>query len=517
MTIIVGRFSLTMAFQRSSGVLLHPTSFFGGQGIGDLGQSAYQFLDFLKAAHQKLWQVLPLGPTGYGDSPYQSFSAFAGNPMLISLDLLVDKGLLDAKDLDTSSYNFPTDNVDYGPVIAYKTAQLQKAYQNFEAQIKDKSAYDKFCQEQADWLNDYTLFMALKAHHGGGSWVNWPQALVQRDPAALQAAYQELNDEVGYHKFTQWLFFEQWWALKWAAGERGIAIIGDIPIFVAHDSADVWANQQLFYLEPDGNPTIVAGVPPDYFSATGQRWGNPLYRWDVMAHNGYTWWIKRFKAMLSMVDIIRIDHFRGFEAYWEIPASEPTAVKGKWVTGPQDAFFDTIAYALGGLPLIAEDLGVITDGVVRLRTKFGMPGMRIVQFAFGADTTNPFLPHNYDSNTVVYTGTHDNETIMGWFRRSDTTGTTDDPETVKRERDYARHYANIHDDTQANWDFIRLAWGSVADMALVPMQDILGLGNEARMNYPSSEGGNWRWRLQADGLNDELAKQLADLTLLYGR
>lgn len=507
-----------MAFQRSSGVLLHPTSLPGKYGIGELGESAFEFLKFLNAAHQQLWQVLPLGPTGYGDSPYQSFSAFAGNPLLISLDKLVEQGLLTAQDVTQVAQNFPAERVDYGPVINAKTSLLQKAYQNFKDDYPDKHEFEHFCGFQQDWLDDYALFMALKIHHGGGPWVNWPSELVQRDPQALEEARQRLADAVGYHKFLQWLFFGQWWAIKtYANMEAGISIIGDIPIFVAHDSADVWANPGLFYLEADGNPTVVAGVPPDYFSATGQRWGNPLYRWDVMARDGYAWWVKRFRAMLTMVDIIRIDHFRGFEAYWEIPASEPTAVKGRWVPGPREHFFEAVRHALGGLPLIAEDLGVITEGVTRLRTQFGMPGMRIVQFGFGTDSTNPFLPHNYDSNTVVYTGTHDNETTMGWFLRSDTTGTTDDPETVRRERQYARRYANIHNDADAHWDFIRLAWGSVADIALVPMQDLLGLGNEARMNFPSSEGGNWQWRVVDEQLTATIIERLAEMTVLYGR
>jgi 4-alpha-glucanotransferase len=505
-----------MPFQRSSGILLHPTSLPGPYGIGDLGDNAYEFLDFLKLCRQKLWQVLPLGPTGYGDSPYQSFSAFAGNPMLISLDKLIEKGLLDTSEVNEYKPQFSEDRVDYGSVINYKTSCLQRAYHRFKSSQPNRGAFETFCHQQASWLDDYALFMALKGHYGG-SWVAWDEELVQHEPAALAAAREHLTDAVGYQQFVQWLFFEQWWALKAAANERGISIIGDIPIFVAHDSADTWANQELFYLEADGRPTVVAGVPPDYFSATGQRWGNPLYRWDLMAHGGYAWWIKRFQAMLTLFDIIRIDHFRGFESYWEIPANEPTAVNGRWVPGPRGAFFEAMRNAFGGLPLIAEDLGLITPEVAALRTQFEMPGMRILQFAFGGDSTNAFLPHNYESNTVVYTGTHDNETMMGWFHRADTAGTTGDAESVHRERDYARRYANIYRDDEAHWDFIRLAWSSVADIAITPMQDLLGLGNEARMNFPSSEGGNWTWRLRPNQVSEDTVRRLTDLTIIYGR
>ncbi len=507
-----------MAFKRASGVLLHPTSLPGRHGIGDLGEAAYIFIDFLVASKQSIWQVLPLGPTGYGDSPYQCFSAFAGNPMLINLDRLVEEGLLTANDVvpDTA---FSHERVNFGPVIAYKTERLKRAYEKFKADgHRVRRMYDEFIQREASWLNDYALFMALKLDYGGGPWVEWPTELVRREPDALEVAQTRLADSIGYQKFIQWLFFEQWHDVKHAANSKGIQIVGDVPIFVAHDSADAWANPHLFYLDEDGQPTVVAGVPPDYFSATGQRWGNPLYRWDIMAQDGYDWWIRRMKATLNLVDIIRIDHFRGFEAYWEIPATEPTAVKGRWIDGPKAHFFEAVKNALGGqVPVMAENLGVITPGVENLRKQFDMPGMRIVQFGFGSGPDNNFLPHNYDNNTVVYTGTHDNETIMGWYLRKDTTGTTDDPETVKRERLFATRYANIKDPADAHWDFIRLAWMSVADLALVPMQDILGLGNEARMNYPSSESGNWQWRYTPEQLKVEHAERLAELTHMYSR
>lgn len=507
-----------MAFKRASGVLLHPTSLPGRHGIGDLGDAAYVFIDFLVASKQSIWQVLPLGPTGYGDSPYQCFSAFAGNPMLVNLDRLVEDGLLTEADVVPEA-GFSHEKVNYGPVIAYKTERLKRAYEKFKADgHRTRRLYDEFIKREAGWLEDYSLFMALKLDYGGGPWVEWPTELIQRDPEALAAARERLADAIGYQKFIQWLFFEQWQDVKHAANAKGILIVGDVPIFVAHDSADAWANPQLFYLDEAGQPTVVAGVPPDYFSSTGQRWGNPLYRWDVMAQTGYEWWIRRMKATLNVVDIIRVDHFRGFEAYWEIPASEPTAVKGRWVDGPKAHFFETVSRALGGqLPVMAENLGVITEGVENLRKQFDMPGMRIVQFGFGSGPDNGFLPHNYDNNTVVYTGTHDNETIMGWYLRSDTTGTTDDPATVKRERLFATRYANVKDPADAHWDFIRLAWMSVADLALVPLQDVFGLGNEARMNYPSSESGNWQWRYTPEQLKVEHAERLAELTFMYSR
>lgn len=502
-----------MRFPRSSGVLLHPTSFPGPHGIGDLGKAAYEFLDFLSESKQYMWQVLPLGPTGYGDSPYQSFSAFAGNPMLISLEKLVEDGLLNESDIQPID-DFGPHTVNYGPVIDYKNERLRHAFANFDGGNSD---YHNFVNESADWLEDYALFMALKGDNGGGSWTGWDIDLIQRDEAALNDARERLADEVAYHKFTQWVFFKQWLKLRQAGNEMGIKIVGDIPIFVAHDSADVWQNPHLFYLEDNGQPTVVAGVPPDYFSATGQRWGNPLYKWELMQENGFAWWIKRIKATLKLVDIIRIDHFRGFEAYWEIPAEEETAVEGQWIKAPGDALFRTIIGELGQLPLIAENLGVITPEVEALREKYELPGMKVLQFAFGDDTDNPFLPHNYDANNVVYTGTHDNETTVGWFFRDDTTGTTGSPEDLAHERNYARSYAKVLVDAEIHWDLIRLAFMSVADIALIPMQDLMGLGNEARMNYPSSDSGNWQWRYSSDQINGEIERRLRELTETYGR
>ncbi|NDJ84426.1 MAG: 4-alpha-glucanotransferase [Chloroflexi bacterium] len=506
-----------MAFERASGILLHPTSLPGAYGIGSLGDTAYRFIDFLSETKQQLWQVLPLGPTGYGDSPYQCFSAFAGNPLLINLEYLVEKGLLPPEDTQAGADHFPAEYVDYGHVITHKTSQLARAFEQFRRQKMERADYDAFCEEQAGWLDDFALFMALKAEQGGGSWVKWPKELVQRDAVALEAARERLADSIAYHKFTQWIFFEQWTALKRAANDKGIKIIGDLPIFVAHDSADVWANPDLFYLDDLGNPTSVAGVPPDYFSATGQRWGNPLYRWDVMKTRGYSWWLSRFKQMLTLVDIVRIDHFRGFQDYWEIPADEPTAVNGKWVPGPRDDFFNAIRDNLGELPIIAEDLGLITRSVTELRKRFDLPGMAVLQFAFAEDSTNAFLPHNLEPNTVVYTGTHDNETTAGWFFRADTAGTTVDVSSLVQERHYARQYAKILVDSEVHWDFIRLAFQSVGVFAIVPMQDVLGLGNDARMNFPSSERGNWQWRMREEHLTDEIKRRLTELTTIYGR
>lgn len=505
-----------MRFPRSSGVLLHPTSLPSPHGIGDLGQAAYDFLDFLSDTNQYIWQLLPLGPTGYGDSPYQSFSAFAGNPMLISLELLAEERLLEAADIEPID-DFDEKRVNYGPVISYKTERLRRAFNNFEATGPHDTDYDVFVSRNQDWLEDYALFMALKTENGGGSWTGWDIKLIQRDPQALTDAHERLYGEIRYHKFLQWQFFKQWDALHQAATDRGIQIVGDIPIFVAHDSADVWQSPHLFYLEPDGQPTFVAGVPPDYFSATGQRWGNPLYKWDLMEQNGFEWWLRRIKATLRLVDIIRIDHFRGFEAYWEIPGEEETAVKGRWVKAPGEALFKRISDELGQLPLIAENLGVITPEVEALREQFELPGMKVLQFAFGNGPDNDFLPHSYDANNVVYTGTHDNETTVGWFTRTDTTGTTMTEDELAGERTFVRQYAKVLEDSEIHWDLIRLAFASVAVIALVPLQDLIGLGNEARMNYPSSDSGNWQWRYTPDQLTDNIRHRLAELTYVYDR
>jgi 4-alpha-glucanotransferase len=490
---------------RSSGILLHPTSLPGRYGIGDLGDAARAWIDSLVRAKQTWWQVLPLGPTGYGDSPYQCFSAFAGNPNLIDPDRLVHDGLLNAHDL--SPVRFPADHVDYGPVGEFKQRMLARAWENFRSGKGQelRNAFESFCAEQASWLNDYALFMAVKEARGGGSWQQWPLDIRLRKPDALVAARRDLADRVGLHQFHQFLFFCQWRELKAYAHDHGVRLIGDIPIFVSSDSADVWANPDLFWLDDQGRPTVVAGVPPDYFSKTGQLWGNPLYNWQKLKETGYAWWIARVRATLDQVDVVRLDHFRGFEAYWEIPAGMPTAEIGQWVKGPGADLFETMREALGTLPLIAEDLGVITPEVEALREDLCLPGMRILQFAFGGASEHRFLPHNYEHNTVVYTGTHDNDTTIGWYR-------TLTPE----ERTFLHRYLG-HQPTEVVWDMIRLASASVADFAIVPLQDVLELGTEARMNQPARAAGNWRWRFTADMLTDSIQQRLADLTELYSR
>jgi len=497
-----------MSFPRSSGILCHPTSFPSKYGIGDLGQSAYDFLDWLAAARQKLWQVLPLGPTGYGDSPYQSFSTFAGNPLLISPDSLVWSGLLPA-DAVTGVPDFPAHRVDFGAVIAYKRGIFRISYEHFKQHASDeqRAGFSAFQENNAHWLADYGLFMALKAHFGGGSWQGWPREIAVREPEALAHYRTVLADEATYHAYLQWVFADQWRALKDHAHQHGIQIIGDIPIFVAEDSADVWGRPDLFKLDEDNRPTVIAGVPPDNFSDTGQRWGNPHYRWDVMQQNGYLWWIERIRQLLHKVDIVRIDHFRGFEASWEIPASEPTAIVGEWVSGPGAALFEAIEAALGDLPIIAEDLGVITPEVEALRNRFGFPGMKILQFGFALDDNPKYLPHRFEENYIVYPGTHDNNTVIGWFNEAERTGI---------EKWNCLRYLGT-DGSDLAWDFIRTAWRSVANQAVACLQDVMSLGAEARMNHPSTLGGNWQWRYTPEMLTDALRARLMELTEIYER
>jgi 4-alpha-glucanotransferase len=511
-----------MELTRSSGILLHPTSFPGPYGIGELGQAAFDFIDYLVEAKQSLWQVLPLGPTGYGDSPYASFSSFAGNPYLISLDKLVEEGDLDPSDL-ADVPDFPIDTVDYGWLISWKVPRLTKAARNFltRGSSEHKAEFEAFCAEQAGWLEDYALFMAIKetydrkareANIFGAMWSNyWDKDIALRRPGAEARWRKEKAEEITIRKVWQFFFFQQWDAVRQYANEQGIKIIGDIPIFVAPDSVDVWANRHLFHLDQQGQPTVVAGVPPDYFSETGQLWGNPLYDWKAMAAQGYQWWIDRIAATLRQVDIIRIDHFRGFAAYWEVPAGQKTAIKGRWIKAPGQKLFKTIEQALGDLPILAENLGVITPDVEALRNQFGFPGMRILQFAFdskeagGLNATNHFLPHNYEPNTVVYTGTHDNDTTRGWYR-----------ERTVGEKDLIRCYLARPDDDIV-WYFIRLAMASVAVYAIIPFQDVLGLDSDARMNRPAILGGNWAWRYRAEALNEWSIDRLRVLVDLYGR
>jgi 4-alpha-glucanotransferase len=505
-------------FPRSSGILLHPTSLPGRFGIGDLGPDAYRFVDFLVGAGQRIWQVLPLGPTGYGDSPYQSFSAFAGNPLLISLETLVEEGYVLPEEL-REALSFPDHEVDYGSVIDFKLPVLRRSFERFQAKATptEREQFKSFCQRNAWWLTDYAFFMALKDAHEGAVWNEWDPAIAARRPEALAVWSQRLRDEIEARKLWQYYFFKQWDALKRYCHDRGVRIMGDIPIFVAHDSAEVWAQPDLFHLDNNGNRTAVAGVPPDYFSQTGQLWGNPLYRWEVMAASGYAWWIERLRATLSVVDIVRLDHFRGFEAYWEVPASETTAINGRWVKGPGSAFFEAVQQALGRLPIVAENLGVITPEVESLRERFGFPGMAVLQFAFSGDWRSPFLPHNYTPDLVVYTGTHDNDTTVGWWASKNTGDSTRSRDQIKPERQLALKYLGRSNGRNIHWAFIRAVLSSVADMAIIPLQDVLGLGSEARMNLPARAKGNWRWRFTRDLLTDQIRDRLKEMTMIYGR
>lgn len=490
---------------RTAGVLLHPTSLPGPFGIGDLGPTAYEWVDVLAAAKQSWWQILPLGPTGYADSPYQCFSAFAGNPYLLSPELLVRDGLLTPDDLDPP--DFPAGYVDYGPVIDYKKRLIARAFETFQARGAPELRRElaAFCGESAAWLDDFALFMALKDAHGGEAWETWETELIRRDPAALRDARRRLGAGVARHKLAQFLFYRQWRALKAHANGKGIKLIGDAPIFVSADSADVWANPTLFKLDEDRRPTVVAGVPPDYFNPEkGQLWGNPHYDWAAMRADGYSWWVARMKATLAQVDLVRLDHFRGFEAAWEVPAGSESAKGGQWVEGPGEDLLGALDEALGGLPLIAEDLGLITPGVEALRREFDLPGMRILQFAFSGPD-NRFLPHHYEHNTVVYSGTHDNDTTAGWWEQ-----------LPGHEREFLRRYAPWagHD---IAWDLVRMAWSSVAGLAVAPLQDLLSLPTAARMNTPGTSSDNWKWRFQTGQVTEGLVGRLAELTWLYSR
>ncbi|MBV9168502.1 MAG: 4-alpha-glucanotransferase [Chloroflexi bacterium] len=487
--------------RRRSGVLLHPTSLPSRYGIGDLGPAAFDFLEYLKGARQTLWQVLPLGPTGFGDSPYASPSAFAGNPLLIAPEPLVEDDLLDATDLDELA-QLPCDHVEFGVLAPLKQGVLHKAFQRARDRAELRERIEAFRCSHAEWIDDYALFSALNEHFNC-LWSGWAAAVRDREPDAMARARDELSERIQFFVFCQFLFFEQWTTLRRRANAFDIHIVGDIPIFVAYDSADVWAHRRLFKLDEQGQPRVVAGVPPDYFSATGQLWGNPLYDWDAMAANGYAWWIARFRHLAELVDLLRIDHFRGFEAAWEVPAEMQTAVGGSWVRGPGTAVFDAIGK---DVPVIAEDLGLITDEVRALLQQTGFPGMKVLQFAFGDDARNPYMPHNYDSpNCVVYTGTHDNDTTLGWFAHCS-----------DQERRSALRYVGS-DGSDMAFDLMRAALGSVARTAIVPLQDVLGLGSEARMNTPGASLGNWSWRVCADQLDPQCANRLGHLTETYGR
>ena len=504
--------------ERKAGILLHPTSLPGRFGIGDLGQRAHRFAEFLAGAGIRLWQVLPLGPTGYGDSPYQCFSAFAGNPLLIDLEALLHEELLTPKELD-SVPDFPEDEVDYGRIVDFKYPLLRKAWSRFQtlSSPRTKAEFDKFCRENASWLDEYCLFMAAKNAQGGKAWTQWDASIAKRHPQKLINWLERLSDDIGAHRFWQYLFFSQWKELRTHCHRLGIILMGDIPIFVAHDSADVWAHPELFFLEDDGNPALVAGVPPDYFSATGQLWGNPLYRWEEMALTGYSWWVERIRMTLQLVDVMRLDHFRGFEGYWEVPSGESTAVKGRWVKGPGILLFEALERELGRLPIVAENLGLITPAVENLRKQLGFPGMAVLQFAFGQDPPVPdFLPHNYVRSLVVYTGTHDNDTTLGWWNSGGAGDSTRLAEQVQREKEFALKYMNS-DGLEMNWTLIRTAMASVANTAIVPLQDVLGLGTDSRMNLPGRPNRNWRWRFRSEMLTSAIQQRLKELTSLYQR
>jgi 4-alpha-glucanotransferase len=533
-----------MKLERSSGVLAHPTSFPSQYGIGDLGSGAYQFVDFLKESKQKLWQVLPLGPTSFGDSPYQSFSTFAGNQYLISPDILVGENYLQASDLLDRPY-FDTWSVDYGRVIPYKMGLFRKAFQAFKtgSTPEQRAGFDSFIEENKGWLYDYSLFVAAKNHFieerkmtyesneylayrsanekfldedqvkdffYGGVWSSWPAALAMRTEEGLNEWRGKLGDEIYFFQFLQYEFFREWKLIKEYANNAGISIIGDIPIFVAMDSSDVWANRKLFQLDEEGHPLAVAGVPPDYFSETGQLWGNPLYDWDTHAKNGYSWWIDRISTILKVVDVLRIDHFRGFESYWAVPYGEATAINGKWIKGPGMDLFKALSAGLKkeltNLPIIAEDLGVITEEVEELRDSTGLPGMKVLQFAFGGDSTEDYLPHNYTTtSSVVYTGTHDNDTTFGWYSSA-----------TEQERDYFRKYLNVSGNNSA-WDMIRLAWSTIAAVAIAPVQDLMNLGAEHRMNTPGKAIGNWQFRYASDMLKREISDGLVFFGEVFNR
>ncbi|MFK8115655.1 MAG: 4-alpha-glucanotransferase [Rubripirellula sp.] len=498
---------LFMQFPRSSGVLLHITSLPGRYGVGDLGPGAVEFVDFLEKAGQSLWQVLPLGPPALGNSPYSCYSAFAGNPLLISPEQMVADRWLEQADVESLSQpqQDPT-RVNFEAIPESKFELLRKAFERSKQPLAGCEPFEAFCRENAFWLTDFARFESLMRHFGESNWTQWPEELVRRDSEAIAKMDAELGDSIQFSKFVQFVFDQQWKRIKQLANDRGIRVFGDMPIFVAHESADVWANQSLFSLNDSGEPSLVAGVPPDYFSETGQRWGNPLYRWDVLQSTGYDWWIQRFRYALRHFDLLRVDHFRGFESYWEIPAAEETALGGRWQKGPMSAPFDAAREALGELPIIAEDLGLITEEVHHLREQLGFPAMRVLQFGFDDESDTFHRPGHYPQHTVAYTGTHDNDTIMGWYARR-----------LLEQPDNQLLAPFLTGDEAVHLQLIKAVLDSASDMAVIPMQDLLGLGNDARMNLPGEPDGNWAWRAQASDLSDELASKLAALTQAANR
>lgn len=489
---------------RASGVLLPISSIPSAYGIGTFSKEAYDFVDFLEQAGQTYWQILPLGPTGYGDSPYQSFSTFAGNPYYIDLEELIDQGVLTEKQCKECDWGGSEEYVDYEKIYQSRFKVLRIAFEN--SKIEEDDDFHAFVRENDSWLSDYALYMSVKDSFGGISWSQWDEDIRLRRPEAVSSYQKKLKEEILFYEYQQYLFAAQWTRLKEYANNKGIQIIGDIPIYVAFDSADAWANPALFQFDEDGLPTGVAGCPPDIFSATGQLWGNPLYRWDYHQKTGFAWWTQRIAHCFKLYDVVRIDHFRGFDEYYNIPYGDPTAEFGTWEKGPGYELFKVLKEKLGKMQVIAEDLGFLTTSVIKLVKKTGYPGMKILQFAFDADGDSDYLPHNYTENTVVYTGTHDNDTTVGWFQSMS-----------RKDRKFARQYLNFKGNKNIAWEFIRAALGSVSNMAIIPMQDYLGLGKEARINIPSTLGENWKWRIQKGQTTDELAQKIYEMSKLYGR
>ena len=492
---------------RKQGILLPISSIPSDYGIGTFGRESYRFVDFLKKAGQKLWQILPLGPTGYGASPYQSFSTFAGNPYYIDLEKLVEEGYLTWNECNSFDYGDNIHYIDYEKMYHAKFAILRVAYNRARGMaVEDRGDYQQFVRENSFWLEDYALYMALKNANEGMCFIEWEDDIRLRKPKAMGRYRRELSEDIGFYKFQQYLFAKQWKALKKYANNAGIEIVGDIPIYVAFDSADTWATPELFLLDEEGNPVGVAGCPPDAFATTGQLWGNPLYDWAYHQKTGYEWWMKRIAHCYELYDVVRIDHFRGFDEFWFVPYGDETAERGHWEKGPGYELFATMKEKLGDKKVIAEDLGFLTDSVMELVKKTGYPGMKILHFAFDSGETNIYLPHNYEKNCVVYTGTHDNETSAGWINTR-----------APYEKEFLKEYLGVKEDSELVWALIRTAVSSVADTAIIPMQDYLGLGNEARINTPSTLGDNWKWRMDKSALTEELAQKIYRLTKIYGR
>lgn len=489
---------------RTSGILMPISSLPSPYGIGTMGKAAKKFVDFLEKAGQKYWQILPICPTSYGDSPYQSFSSFAGNPYFIDLEYLCKDKLLTKRECQSFEWGDNAHYVDYGVIYESRYALLKKAFVRFQKNIPED--FPKFCRRESEWLQEYALFMALKDANGGVAWSEWDKQLKVRNEKALAEARETYRDDIEFYCMLQYLFFKQWKELKAYANEKEIEIIGDVPIYVAADSADVWANPKQFYLDKDLNPIQVAGCPPDAFSDDGQLWGNPLFRWDVMKKDGYAWWTKRIQAVSKLYDIVRIDHFRGFDSYYAIPAGEDTAKNGTWKKGPGMDLFNALEEKLGKLPIIAEDLGFLTPSVHKLLKDSGFPGMKVIQFAFDSREDSDYLPHNYPTNCVVYTGTHDNDTVLGWMKTA--------PKSAVK---FAKEYLNLTKEEGYNWGMMRAAWSSVADLAIVPIQDLIGLGTEARINEPSTLGDNWKWRATEEQITGVLAKKIRKHMEMYGR